>query len=109
MASRPTITPTRINPEAEPKKVERIPLFYIGDDEYTVPAELSPQDGLIALRMVRTRGSDAATSWMVEKALGEKGYDALIACESITREQVKEILGNLQRMYMGDLEAMTGN
>lgn len=106
---RPTITPVRIDPEAKPREIERIPLFYIGEKEYTIPAELSPNDALIALRMARTRGTVIAQSWMAEKGIGEEGMDDLIACDAITREQVKEILDNVQKMYLGDLEEMSGN
>lgn len=106
---RPVFEPVRIDPAAVPEEVERIPLFYIGDQEYSIPAEMDARAGLVALGLVRERGLEAAAAYMMEEAIGRDAIRALVNCEAATGEQIREIMTNVQRMYMGDLEKMLGN
>jgi hypothetical protein len=57
---------------------ERVPLFFIGDDEYTIPKKIAPGVALQYLREARTHGlaleqSKALTEdqmeWIVDKVL----------------------------------------
>lgn len=106
---RPVFEPVRIDPAAAPEEVERIPLFYIGDQEYSIPAEMDARAGLKAIRIVRSQGLEVAAAWMVEESIGRDAMTALINCEAATRAQIQEILDNVKKMYMGDLEELLGN
>lgn len=105
---RPVFEPVRIDPAAAPEEMERIPLFYIGDQEYSIPAEMDARSALVAMRLIRTQGLEAAASYMMEEAIGRDAITALIRSNA-NNGQIKEILSNVQRMYMGDLEEMLGN
>jgi hypothetical protein len=106
---RPVFEPVRIDPAAAPAEVERIPLFFIGEVEYSIPAEMDARTGLVAIRLVRERGLEAAAAYMMEESIGRDALKALINCEAATSAQIREIMANVQRMYMGDLEEMLGN
>lgn len=106
---RPVFEPVRIDPAAAPAEVERIPLFYIGDQEYSIPAEIDARAALVAMRLIKDRGLEVAAAYMMEEAIGRDGLNALIGCDAVTGDQIREILHNVQRMYMGDLEGLLGN
>lgn len=105
---RPVFEPVRIDPAAVPDEAERIPLFFIGEQEYSIPAEMDARSALVAMRLIRSQGLEAAASYMMEEAIGRDAITALIRSPA-NNAQIKEILGNVQRMYQGDLEDMLGN
>jgi hypothetical protein len=75
---RPVFEPVRIDPAAAPAEAERIPLFYIGEVEYSIPAEMDARTGLVAIRLVRERGLEAAAAYMMEESIGRDALGALI-------------------------------
>lgn len=100
------IQPVRIDPKAAPEQVERVPIFYIGDKEYTAKKRV---DGRTALRMLRIGGEAGveAMQWaMLEDGLGKQAIDDLIACEAVSDEQVKLIFTQLTQLYYGQVRAL---
>jgi hypothetical protein len=63
---------------AEPKPVEREPLFALDGVTYTIPKRFTPSDMLMYAHAVRHFGNDQAVSWALEAALGSDGYSALL-------------------------------
>lgn len=79
---------------------------------YTMPAKPNPGFALQYLKLARKMG-DAASSWLIETAVGEEGYDAL-AEDLITYEEkhpggsvklLQEISQRIQTVAMGGLDS----
>lgn len=79
---------------------------------YTMPKKPNPGLALKYLKLARTIG-DAASSWLIETAVGEEGYDAL-ADDLITYEEnnpgqsvhlLQQIAQRIQQTAMGGLDA----
>ncbi|SRR6266568_8615828 len=71
---------------------ERVPLFYIDDDEYTMLAHPRPSLLLEYMDVVRERGLDAAIALAASEMIGRKGWEALKSSDDVTDEQVAKIL-----------------
>jgi hypothetical protein len=98
---------------------DRVPVFTVsreneetGEAEvvtYTMPAKPNPGVALEYLRMIRKIG-DAASSWLIETAVGEEGYDALIEEFSNLPEGenpvaiLRAISEKIQTIVMGGLD-----
>lgn len=79
---------------------------------YTMPAKPNPGFALRYLKLARQIG-DAASSWLIETAVGEEGYNAL-ADDLITYEEahpgqsvqlLRKIAERIQTAAMGGLDA----
>ena len=79
---------------------------------YTMPAKPNPGFALKYLKLARTIG-DAASSWLIETAVGEEGYNAL-AEDLITYEEqhpkesvvlLRQIAERIQTAAMGGLDS----
>lgn len=71
---------------------ERVPLFYIGDTEYTIPKEIPPGVALQFLREAREHGRDLATAPLLTRVLGEEAYEALEQSRALTEDQMEWII-----------------
>lgn len=79
---------------------------------YTMPAKPNPGFALKYLKLARQIG-DAASSWLIETAIGEEAYDAL--CDDlVTYEEnnpgqsiklLQQIAERIQKVAMGGLDA----
>lgn len=63
---------------------DRIPVFDYEDADgntitVTMPAKPNPGLALNFLRQSRRIGAELGISWLIEEAIGEEGYDALVA------------------------------
>lgn len=85
------------NPDAEPELIT-----------YTMPAKPNPGLALRFLKMARTMG-DAASSWLIETAIGEEGYEALadelINYEGDATQLLQGIAEKIQKVAMGGLDS----
>ncbi len=88
--------------------VEMVPLFYIDDVEYKAPARFPVNIALKYLRMTRKEGQDNAVSWLLEKVLGEEGYDALMDYDALTAEQLEGVVKLVTSRVVGALESPKG-
>ena len=98
---------------------DRAPIFSVlrapaGDPDgepetitYTMPRKPNPGMALRFLKMARTMG-DVASSWLIEQAIGEEGYEALAdelgnydGDPSLLLRQITE---KIQRVVMGGLD-----
>ena len=92
---------------------ERVPLFYVGDDEYTIVARPQMEIGLTYLKLNRTPpgkggGEDAAIYYLLTALLGQDGYDALSAFKGLRQDQFQKIVGIATQMALGALEIPKG-
>jgi hypothetical protein len=75
--------------------------------EYTMPAKPNPGLALEYLRRARREG-ELAMSWLIETAIGEEGYDALIedlvSYEGNPTDLLRQIVTKIQKVAMGGLD-----
>ena len=83
---------------------ERIPLFYIGDDEYTIPKDIPRGVALQYLRHASEVGHELATAPLLIRVLGEDAYMALEQSKAMTGEQLEKIVDIIIRQALGAQE-----
>jgi hypothetical protein len=81
-----------------------VPLFYIDDREYCIPAKPGLNIALQALHVRRTQGEDAAVDYMLEKVLGAEGYRALREYDELEPGDLMQILQVVNELVMGAME-----
>lgn len=97
-------TPIRLPAQAEEKPVGRQPLFYIGDQEYTIPVDVPGSLTLKALDMTDQQGEVIATIWVMKQVLGEEGYKALLNAPNITKPELAAIQKVIRELVFGEAE-----
>ncbi len=80
---------------------ERVPLFFIGDDEYTIPKAIPPGVALEFLREAREHGRDLATAPLLNRVLGEDAYTALEQSKALTEDQMQWIVDKVLDLALG--------
>ena len=83
---------------------ERVPLFYIGDDEYTIPKNISRSVALQYLRQASEVGHELATAPLLIRVLGEDAYMALEESKGLTAEQMDKIVDIIVKEALGKPE-----
>jgi hypothetical protein len=87
---------------------ERVPLFYIGDTEYTIPTEIPPGVALQYLRQARESGHELATPPLLSRVLGEEAYMALEQSKAVTEAQLEKIVKLIIDLALGQAEKKEG-
>ena len=100
----------RFSSEAKPdkKQEQRIPLFYIDDEAYTVPRYPNPAIGLRFLKKIHEEGDGEANFYLLTTMLGEDGYNALIDYSDkglLTTEQFEAVVAKALRIVTRQDEA----
>lgn len=80
---------------------ERVPLFFIGDDEYTIPKAIPPGVALEFLREAREHGRDLATAPLLIRVLGEDAYTALEQSKALDEDQMQWIVDKVLDLALG--------
>lgn len=83
---------------------ERVVLFTIDNEEYTIPKLPRGNLALQYLDKVKNEGSDWADAWLLEEMLGSDAYEALMNFEYLTPEQLDAVLDLCQKQVVGKLE-----
>ena len=92
--------PIRI-PANEDVPDDRVPLFFIGEEEFTVPSRVPVGIALEYLRVAREQGQELATGALLSRALGEDAYRALESARGLTEEQLNDIVQRVLDLSMG--------
>jgi len=87
---------------------ERVPLFYIGDDEYTIPKHIPKGVALQYLRHAADVGHELATAPLLIRVLGEDAYTALEQSKGLTDEQLEQIVDIIVGQALGRQEGDEG-
>lgn len=112
-------TPEGAEPTPRPEWAlsdERTPVFtYIDENgdrvEVTMPKRPNPGLAMAFLREARTTGGELAISWLIEEAIGEEGYEALVRELAAMPDPengarvVADIGQHVQKVVMGGLDA----
>jgi hypothetical protein len=99
-----TYEPVHLPEETEVPE-ERVPLFYIGDREYSVVKRPGVNIALQYLHLTRTKGETIAQDFLLEELLGVEGYEALRNYNALKPEQFERIVEVANELTMGSLEA----
>jgi hypothetical protein len=83
---------------------ERVPLFYIGDTEYTIPRHIPRGVALQYLRHASEVGHEVATAPLLIRVLGEDAYMALEQSKAMTEEQLGKIVDIIIKLALGKQE-----
>jgi len=87
---------------------ERVPLFYIGTTEYTIPKDIPPGVGLEYLRLAGEMGQELAAPTLLARVLGEDAYEALEKSKGLKDEQLRRIIQIVVDLSMGRREKQEG-
>ena len=90
--------------EEETTEPDRVAVFSINGIAYDMPAEIKPHVALKYLWLLKERGSDYATAWLMETVLGKDGFQALANHESLTPTQFNAIKTIVQEAALGATE-----
>lgn len=114
--AKPKPTPLAAGPDFEPIRIEadedvvdeRVPLFYIGDTEYTIPKEIPSGAALQYLRVAGERGEQFAAPILLTRVLGEDAYSALEESKGLTDKQLEQIIQLVVDLSLGRREKQEG-
>ena len=88
----------------EANEIDRVPVFSINGTTYDMPATIKPHIALKYLWLLKDRGADYATAWLMEQVLGEEGFKALVDFEPLTPAQFNSIKDIVQEAALGATE-----
>lgn len=91
------------------KPVEREPLFYIDEEEFTVPIEVPANVTMAFIRDIRDHGEIVAVAKAFDLLLGEDGLNRLANCPALESDQLKEIMGVVGDKMMSAQKVVLGN
>ncbi|MHB1957081.1 MAG: hypothetical protein ACYCOU_25475 [Sulfobacillus sp.] len=94
----------RLKTDAKIEEAKRMPLFYIDDVEYTVPAKPAPNIGLRYLYLLQTEGEAAANFFLLNSLLGDEGYKALMEYDKLTQEDFDSVMSRAVFISIGPKE-----
>jgi hypothetical protein len=101
--------PVRIVTNADAPILDREPLFYIDDEEFTIPKDVPPNISFAYIRDMRDGNAEKAMANVFDMLLGVEALDRLATCDQLTKEQSKEILRVIEYKVMAAAEEMQGN
>ena len=87
---------------------ERVPLFYVGDVEYTIPKDIPSGVALQYLRLAGERGEQFAAPILLTRVLGDEAYEALETSRALTDEQLQQIIDIVINLSLGRGEKKEG-
>ncbi|WP_225825593.1 hypothetical protein [Streptomyces naphthomycinicus] len=87
---------------------ERLPLFYIGDTEYTIPKDIPPGVALQYLRTAGEMGEQLAAPVLLTRVLGQHAYEALESSRALTDDQLQQIIQIVVDLSLGRGEKKEG-
>jgi hypothetical protein len=98
--------------KADKKVTQRVPLFYIDDEVYTVPRYPDPTVGLKYLKILHEESEGEANYYLLIEMLGQEGYDALMEygeAGKLTTEQFDAVIAKALRIAGRQDESPKGN
>lgn len=87
---------------------DRVPLFSIDGEVYTVPKFVPEGISLEFVRLNREHGESVAAVRLLERMLGTKAYEALEQCPTLDKPKMQKILDMAQKIAFGQAEVKEG-
>lgn len=86
----------------------REPLFKLNGKVYDIPKEFTASECLTALEIAVTRGSSASLLWLMHRALGDEGWNALKSAERMSNDDYRKIQGYIEAKSLATSKAVLG-
>lgn len=86
---------------------DRVVLFYVDDEAYSIPKRIGRNHGLRYLQTCRKQGEALAAQELLEVLIGEDGYAALMECDGLEDEDLDKIMTQLRDGALGAVEDET--
>lgn len=83
--------------EAAFDAAERVDIFEIDGKVYSMPKIVRAEIGLNYLRILRARGVDEATAYLMEETLGKEALTALSNVKGLTEKQFEAVQKSIRR------------
>jgi hypothetical protein len=102
-----TVQPLRINSTEDPfAGIGRTPLFYLDDEEVTIPVDVPASFAMNAIEQMATQGSDVlATRWLMKEVLGDDGHATLLkASARMTKKEMAILQTVIRELVFGQEE-----
>lgn len=80
------------------------PIFSIDGVVYEAPVEYSAWHALQLMHRLRHDGLMETSAWMLEEALGADAYAALLACRSVSPDQLQAISEAIRARMLGSAD-----
>jgi len=93
---------------SDPVSSERIDVFSIDGVTYGMPKDINGQFALEVLDQIRSVGTEGVVAWMLEEAIGAKGYRALRNCETLKTADLKAVIKIVSDHVLGSVEEVAG-
>lgn len=93
---------------SETPEEERVPLFKIDEQVYTVPKFVPQGMALEFVRLNRLQGETVAAVRLLERMLGPEAYEALEQCPTLDDVKMQKILDMAQKLAFGKAEIKEG-
>lgn len=88
----------------KPENDERIVLFKLDGEEYSIPKKPRANMALKYLRLTREHGERRAGAFLLEDLLGTENYEALMNYDDLTQEQLEHVMEIAQMHVLGEIE-----
>lgn len=88
---------------------ERETLFWIDEDEYTIPKTIRPNIVMRYLQDTYDRGQEYALAAAMREVLGADAMEALAETDAVTDEQMRQVMDIVERKLMGQMKKSLGN
>jgi hypothetical protein len=90
----------------KPTAGERVVLFWIGDEAYSVPKKIPGGTMLRMMELSVSTGGTAALMFALVQGVGEAGYEDLRRAGALEQENLRDLLARLSDLYLPQIEAM---
>lgn len=88
-----------------PADSETVELFSLDGKTFAIPARPRVNLALRYLKLARTQGAEQAGAFLLEELLGEDAYEALCDSETLTSENLNDIITVAQKVTLGGLDS----
>lgn len=87
---------------------ERVVLFSLDDQEFTIPRKFPVSLGLKVIRTMRKRGTEIGMAELLEEVIGEDAYEALVNYPDITNDDIARLMQIVNDLALGSLDGPKG-
>lgn len=93
---------------SKPKSEDRVPLFSIDGEVYSIPRTVPQGVALEFLRISRMQGENVALQRLLERLLGSEAYEALEQSPDLDEDKMQRIADMAQKIAFGNAEVKEG-
>jgi len=80
---------------------ERDTLFWIDDEEYTIPKKIKPNITMKYFNDVLEKGESYAIAAAMDAVLGTDAMEALAECDAVSDEHMEQIMAVVEKKLVG--------